>query len=152
MPRTFSSRTFSSRAGFTLIEIMIVVLVIGILLSIAVPNWINARETSRSKACLSNLAHINSARLQCMMDNSISSSAATTFSIDGTTATTSGPDGVYQLTRSANSPNYLRSVPVCPGGGVYDVGTPHMDASCSLATAAEAPMDYRAGGRWSHGY
>ena len=43
-----------SRA-FTLVEIMITILIIGILLGIAIPNYVNAREQSRKKACVENL-------------------------------------------------------------------------------------------------
>jgi prepilin-type N-terminal cleavage/methylation domain-containing protein len=41
----------ASKKGFTLVEIMIVVAIIGILVAIAVPGFINARNQSRSKAC-----------------------------------------------------------------------------------------------------
>ncbi|MEO0249499.1 MAG: prepilin-type N-terminal cleavage/methylation domain-containing protein, partial [candidate division WOR-3 bacterium] len=57
-----------SQKGFTLVEIMIVVLIIGILLAIAVPNFIRARESSRAKSCVANLKQIESAKEQWAMD------------------------------------------------------------------------------------
>jgi prepilin-type N-terminal cleavage/methylation domain-containing protein len=61
-------KSLKSRRGFTLIEIMIVVLIIGILLAIAVPNFVLARKAARTKACISNLKQIQSAKEQWAMD------------------------------------------------------------------------------------
>ena len=66
----------SANRAFTLIEIMIVVLIIGILLAIAVPNFIRAREQSRAKACSSNLRQIDSAEEQWAMDTRAAQGAA----------------------------------------------------------------------------
>ena len=56
------SNTRTRKRGFTLVEIMIVVLIIGILLAIAIPNFINARQTSRVQTIVANLREVDAAK------------------------------------------------------------------------------------------
>ena len=108
--------------AFTLVEIMIVVLIIGILLAIAVPNFIRAREQSRAKSCSANLKQIDSAKQQWAMDNKIANSNTTPPTLDATAATgLVGPS------------LYIKATPVCPSTGVvadYTVGDINTDPTC----------------------
>ncbi|MBX3097772.1 MAG: type II secretion system protein [Fimbriimonadaceae bacterium] len=57
--------------AFTLVEIMIVVLIIGILLAIAVPNFMTARQNSRANTIIANLEKIEDAKEQCAMNEGL---------------------------------------------------------------------------------
>lgn len=105
-------RKARAERGFTLVEIMIVVLIIGILLAIAVPNFVRARESSRAKACVSNLKQIDAAKEQWAMDNNKSNGDACAMG-----------DLV---------PNYIKSTPSCPSGGAYTVGDIGTNPTCNI--------------------
>ncbi|GAB4462994.1 MAG: hypothetical protein OHK0029_30900 [Armatimonadaceae bacterium] len=116
----------NTRRAFTLIEIMIVVLIIGILLAIAVPNFVRARESSRQKACIANLKQIQSANEQWAMDTRAG-------------ATTAPP----AITALVGPALYIKQTPVCPAGGKYDnavtiAGNP----TCSYGTTGGSEFNH----------
>src|SRR4051794_34425370 len=106
--------------AFTLVEIMIVVLIIGILMAIAVPNFIKARENSRRSSCIANLKQIDSAKEQWAMDNKAASGAAVLMSDIA---------GVYMKGAATG--------PACPAGGAYTVNNVGTNPTCSLSAGPE---------------
>jgi prepilin-type N-terminal cleavage/methylation domain-containing protein len=110
------------KSGFTLVEIMIVVAIIGLLAAIAIPNFIKARATSQANACINNLRQIDGAINEWALETGQSTGAAV--------ASVNTVSAYIKL-------NSISSVPSCPGGGTYtttSVGNV-LQVSCSLSTA-----------------
>ena len=63
-----------NKQGFTLIEIMIVVAIIGLLAAISIPNFVHARTQSQINACINNIRQIDGAKQQWALENKKSSS------------------------------------------------------------------------------
>jgi prepilin-type N-terminal cleavage/methylation domain-containing protein len=68
----------SSKQGFTLIEIMIVVAIIGLLAAIAIPNFVHARTTAQQNACINNLRQIDGAKQEWALENKATATATPT--------------------------------------------------------------------------
>lgn len=94
--------------GFTLVEIMIVIAIIGLLCAIAIPNYVRARANSQASACINNLRQIDSAVQQFAIENKKRVGDEVAYPTDLLP---------YIKLNSANS------IPPCPAGGEYSLST-----------------------------
>ncbi len=102
------------RGGFTLIEILIVVAIVGILVGVAIPAFMKSRTQARKQVCIENLSQIENAKQIWGVENG-------------------KKDGDIPSETDLIGPNlYMKVMPSCPGAGVYDLGAIGRNATCTL--------------------
>lgn len=102
------------KQGFTLVEIMIVVAIIGLLAAIAIPNFVKNREKSQQNGCIENLSQIKGAK--------------DTWALDAKKTT-----GAAAVTASINEYLDGSTTPSCPAGGVYTYKVVGSNPTCNVA-------------------
>ena len=107
------------KAGFTLVEIMIVVSIIGLLAAIAIPNFVKARTSAQCNACINNLRQIDAAANQWALEQHKATGATINYPTDL---------APYIKLNSAGS------IPPCPAGGTYACGGVGTNPTCTLST------------------
>ena len=113
----------SNKSGFTLVEIMIVVAIIGLLAAIAIPNFVRARTTAQMNACINNLRQVDGAIQQWALEQKKDTSA---------------------LPLEADVTPYLKNSVICPSGGTsfadsYKMNTVADQPSCTRVTTHKLP-------------
>ncbi len=108
---------------FTFVEIMIVVALIGLLIVIAVPNYIEARVSARANTCVNNLRMISAAKNQAALENNLADTVTPTTTqlspyLEETTADTGLPQ---EPINGAYSINAISARPTCSVGGAHSV-------------------------------
>ncbi|HUR47368.1 MAG TPA: prepilin-type N-terminal cleavage/methylation domain-containing protein [Candidatus Saccharimonadales bacterium] len=107
----------SSKAGFTLVEIMIVVAIIGLLAAIAIPNFVKARTLSQKNACIANLKQVDGAK------------ATWALEMKKNAGDIPGDADLFGATL------YIKDKPTCPGGGTYSLQDVSLKTSCTQVSA-----------------
>lgn len=106
------AQTSPANRGFTLLEIMLVVGVIAIMASIALPNFLKARAVAEQRSCIMNLRELSLTKRRWGVENKKTSTAIPT---------------VAQI-RACFGPNRM---PVCPGRGTYTLQRLDRNPTCT---------------------
>ena len=104
-----------TRAGFSLIEMMMTILLISILMAIAIPNYNKSRVKSQADACSATLNEIDTCKRMWSLEAKSSETNAPTDS------------DLFGLGK------FMSEKPKCPLGGTYRLNAVKLKVSCTYS-------------------
>ena len=112
-----------SHAGFSVLEVLIVLAVVVLLAAIVIPNFVKARAQSATNPCINNLRQIDAAANQFALDRGLKTGTPIRF-----------PDDLTPYIKL----NSAGKIPPCPNGGVYHISKVGETPTCSMSTLTPA--------------
>lgn len=100
--------------GFTLLEIMIVVAILGLLVAVAMPSFLKTRTQARKQICVENLSQIESAKQIWGMENQKKNG------------------DVPEMSDLVGANLYIKKEPECPASGTYDLKEIGASPTCTI--------------------
>jgi prepilin-type N-terminal cleavage/methylation domain-containing protein len=103
----------TNKSGFSLLEVMIVVTIIGFLAGLGIPSLMRARAKTQETRCIDNLRLMSGAKDQWAVEN---------YANNGD-----------PCTETDVTPYFKRGFPTCPANGQYTVADVGEDPTCNIA-------------------
>lgn len=122
MQRVNALNRSPGRIAFTLVEIMIVIAILGLLIAIAVPNYVRQRSLTQADACINTLLKLDDAACEFALEKGKTTGSVLNFPQDLTP---------YLKLNSAGF------IPPCPAGGSYSLNAVGAIPLCSLGSSVD---------------
>jgi prepilin-type N-terminal cleavage/methylation domain-containing protein len=111
-------------AGFTMVEIMVVVAILAMLLAIVIPYYVKQRASAQASGCINNLTKIEAAANEFALEKSKKTGDLINY-----------PDDLKPYIKLTK----LGEIPVCPASGTYEMTAVGAFPSCSLGSSVNPP-------------